>query len=167
MEGTFIKHNHLVQPYIIQESTNQANIRYTVNQGKRGAGGLTKRACILVSSFQEQHKNIFKNRRQKIIIYCLTIKLVKEVASLIGCPFYIADSGTEEEKKTIINRWLKIGGPVAIIATGALKARFNYPHIQLIIHIKAPVKITDFSQKSRRAGKDRIAAESVILVTAA
>lgn len=167
MEGTFMEHNHLVRPHIIRESTNRANIRYTVNRGKRGAGGLAERACALVSSFQERHKDIFRDGRQKIIVYCLTIELVEEVASLMGCPFYVADSGTEEEKKTIIDGWLRIGGPVAIVATGALGAGFDYPHVRLVIHIGAPMKMTDFSQESGRAGRDGMAAESVVLVTAA
>ncbi|PNP37123.1 hypothetical protein TGAMA5MH_10979 [Trichoderma gamsii] len=31
MERAFMEHNHLVRPQIIQESTNRANIRYTVD----------------------------------------------------------------------------------------------------------------------------------------
>ncbi|PNP44463.1 hypothetical protein TGAMA5MH_03809 [Trichoderma gamsii] len=167
MEGMFMEHNHLVRPQIIRESTNRANIRYTVDRGKRGAGGLAERACALVSSFQERHEDVFADGRQKIIVYCLTMELVEEVASLIGCPSYVANSGTEEEKETIIDGWLGEGGPAAIVATGALGAGFDYPHVRLVIHVGAPVKMTDFSQESGRAGRDGMAAESIVLVSAA
>ncbi|KAL7939991.1 P-loop containing nucleoside triphosphate hydrolase protein [Trichoderma barbatum] len=103
MEGMFMEHNHLVRPQIIRESTNRANIRYTIDQGKRGAGGLTERAYALVSLFQKRHEDVFADGQQKIIVYCLTIELVEEVAGLLGCPSYVADSGTEEEKQAIIN----------------------------------------------------------------
>jgi hypothetical protein len=48
----------------------------------------------------------FERGRDKVIIYCPTKGLVAELAELLSCPSYTADSGTAEEKWAILERWL-------------------------------------------------------------
>ncbi|RKK44596.1 hypothetical protein BFJ69_g18316, partial [Fusarium oxysporum] len=95
---------------------------------------------------------LFKSERDRVIIYC---------------PSYTAESGTEEEKMAIIERWLTAADSPIIVATSALGPGFDYPHIRLVIHVDAPSLLTDFSQESGRAGRDGEVAESIILLSAA
>ncbi|WKT53608.1 Helicase superfamily 1/2, ATP-binding domain [Fusarium oxysporum f. sp. vasinfectum] len=145
----FIEHNKLVRPHVIRESTNRPNIRYIMRR--------------------DMGQAVFANGlgRDKVIIYCLTKELMAELAEMLSCPSYTADSGTAEEKQAILERWLAdINSPV-IMATSALGPGFNHPYIRYIIHIGAPVLLTDFSQESGRAGQDGKRAESIVLLSAA
>ncbi|TXB97976.1 hypothetical protein FocTR4_00016852 [Fusarium oxysporum f. sp. cubense] len=146
----FFEHNKLVRPHIVRESTNRPNIRYIVQQ-ERGLGNLY----------------LFKSEQDRVIIYCPTKDLVAELADMLGCPSYTAESGTEEEKMAIIERWLTAADSPIIVATSALGPGFDYPHIRLVIHVDAPSLLTDFSQESGRAGRDGEVAESIILLSAA
>ncbi|KAL5611020.1 hypothetical protein FOBRF1_007137 [Fusarium oxysporum] len=131
----FFEHNKLVRPHIVRESTNRPNIRYIVQQ-ERGLGNLY----------------LFKSERDRVIIYCPTKDLVAELADMLGCPSYTAESGTEEEKMAIIERWLTAADSPIIVATSALGPGFDYPHIRLVIHVDAPSLLTDFSQESVQPG---------------
>ncbi|PCD24312.1 hypothetical protein FGRA07_11291 [Fusarium graminearum] len=147
----FFEHNKLVRPHIVRESTNRPNIRYIVRQ-ERGLGNLY----------------LFKSERDRVIIYCQTKALVAELADMLGCSSYTAESGTEEEKMAILERWLTAAdSPITIVATAALGRGFDYPHVRLVIHVDAPSLLTDFSQESGRAGRDGEVAESIILLSAA
>lgn len=64
-----------------------------------------------------------------MIVYCRTKESVVELADLIGCPSYTADSGTDEEKKAIIAEWLNAADPPAIVALLALGPRPDYPYV--------------------------------------
>ncbi|KAH7189860.1 hypothetical protein DER44DRAFT_679617 [Fusarium oxysporum] len=106
----FFEHNKLVRPHIVRESTNHPNIRY-------------------ISYWTRT--DLFKSEQDRVIVYCPTKDLVAELADLLGCLSYTADSGTEEERGVIIERWLTAADSPAIIAILALGPRFDYPHIML------------------------------------
>ncbi|KAJ9421294.1 hypothetical protein QL093DRAFT_2576904 [Fusarium oxysporum] len=162
----FIEHNKLVRPHVIRESTNRPNIRYIVRR-ECGPGSLCERAVRLVQSCLTRTDLFFERGRDKVIIYCPTKELVAELAEMLSCPSYTADSGTAEEKRAILERWLAdIDSPV-IVATSALGPGFDHPYIRCVIHIGAPVLLTDFSQESGRAGRDGKRAESIVLLSAA
>ncbi|EXA29482.1 hypothetical protein FOVG_19044 [Fusarium oxysporum f. sp. pisi HDV247] len=161
----FFEHNKLVRPHIVRESTNRPNIRYIVQQ-ERGLGNLCEQAACLVQSCWTR-TDLFKSERDRVIIYCPTKDLVAELADMLGCPSYTAESGTEEEKMAIIERWLTAADSPIIVATSALGPGFDYPHIRLVIHVDAPSLLTDFSQESGRAGRDGEVAESIVLLSAA
>ncbi|PNP50722.1 hypothetical protein FNYG_15934 [Fusarium nygamai] len=160
----FLEHNKLVRPHIVRESTNRPNIRYSVRR-ERGLGTLCERAVHLVQSYWAQ-SDLFESRRDRIIIYCPTKALVAELADMLGCLSYTAESGTEQEKMAIIERWLAAADSPIIVATSALGPGFDYPHVRLVIHVGAPSFLTDFSQESGRAGRDGKIAESIILLSA-
>ncbi|KAK2684623.1 hypothetical protein QWA68_017018, partial [Fusarium oxysporum] len=98
----FIEHNKLVRPHFIRESTNRPNIRYIVRR-ECGPGGLCERAVRLVQSCLTRTDLFFERGRDKVIIYCPTKELVAELAEMLSCPSYTADSGTAEEKRAILS----------------------------------------------------------------
>lgn len=71
---------------------------------------------------------------------------------------------TEAEKNASITRWLRTPGLRVMLATSALGPGFDYAHVRLVIHIGEPDLMTDFSQESGRAGRDKKMAESIILL---
>lgn len=70
-----------------------------------------------------------KSEWDRVIIYYPTKDLVAELADMLGYPSYIAESGIEEEKMAIIERWLIAADLSIIVATLALGPGFNYPYI--------------------------------------
>ncbi len=163
MQEAFVEHNKLVRPQIVRESTNRPNIQYHVWRAK---GTVNERAVQLERVAWRERTDLFRHERERMILYCPTKKLVAELAELIGCPSYTADSGTEAEKGAIIARWLATTDPPAIVATSALGPGFDYPHVRQVIHVGAPNCMTDFSQESGRAGRDGQVAESIVLLGA-
>jgi superfamily II DNA or RNA helicase len=161
----FLEHNKLVRPRVIRESTNRPNIRYIVRR-ERGPGSMLERATRLVQSCWER-TDLFQSERDRVIVYCPTKELVAELADMLGCPSYTADSGTADEKGAIIKLWLQTGNSPAIVATAALGPGFDYAHVRWVIHVGAPSQMTDFSQESGRGGRDGKPAESIILLNAA
>lgn len=180
-EPGFTEHNLLVRPHIIRESTNRANIRYIVRRFK-GVGGLRSRAAELVRScaamFDRSSSSsadgceglsVAGGAKARIIVYCQTIDLMKELAEELGCPMYTGDREymSEEEKEAAIGQWLGPTGLPAIVATSALGVGFDYPYVRWVIHAGPPRRMTDFSQESGRAGRDGQPAESIVLLSKA
>ncbi|KAM6508149.1 hypothetical protein FALCPG4_018036 [Fusarium falciforme] len=146
----FVEHNKLLRPRVVRESTNRANLRYLV-QRRSGPGSLTERVIEVVQECCERD-DMFDRARDRIIVYCSTKEVVYEVAGRMGCQSYTAETGTEEEKGAVINRWLHAGEdewPV-IVATSALGPGFDYAHVRFVIHLGPPSMMTDFSQESGR-----------------
>ena len=164
MEVEFVEHNKLVRPTIIRESTNRPNIKYNISY-EVGPDTLVERAVKLIRSVWPRRK-IFDHSRDKIIIYCRTRDKVETLASLLGCPSYTSRSGSEDEKASIISRWLGDRDQPVIAATSALGVGFDYPHVRWVVHVDAPGKLTDFSQESGRAGRDGRRAASIVLLGA-
>jgi superfamily II DNA helicase RecQ len=133
----FLEHNKLVRPHIVRESTYRANIRYSICR-KNGPGSLCEWATQLVQAYWARSDLIESHGRDRIIIYCPTKALVMELAEMLGCPSYTADSGTEDEKTAIIEQWLTAAESPIIVATSALGPGFDYPHIRLVLHVGAP-----------------------------
>lgn len=158
----FIEHNKLVQPRIIRESTNRPNIKYMVSF-ETGAGTLIERAAKLVEAYWPR-QDIFDHSRDKIIIYCRSREEVNELASMLQCPSYTSESGTEEERAAILSQWIANPAQPAIIATSALGIGFDYPHVRWVVHVDAPGEASSFSQESGRAGRDGQKASSIVLL---
>ncbi|OBT44171.1 hypothetical protein VE00_04789 [Pseudogymnoascus sp. WSF 3629] len=145
MQEEFIEQNKLVRPTIIRESTNRPNIKYLISL-EDGSGTLLEKAATLVRTCWPR-RDIFDHAKDKIIIYCRTRLEVRGLQELLGCPAYMSESGSEEEKRVIINGWLGDVEQPAIVATSALGIGFDYPHVRWVIHVDAPDKMTDFSQE--------------------
>jgi superfamily II DNA helicase RecQ len=101
MQEEFIEHNKLIRPRIICESTNRPNVKYIVSLETR-TGTLIERAAALVQEFWPRQE-IFDHAQDKIIIYCRSRDEVYDLAAMLKCPSYTSESGSEEERATIIS----------------------------------------------------------------
>ena len=89
VEPAFIRHNLLVRPRIVRESTNRANIRYSVRRYEGpGGGGLCARAAELVRPLEAMihTASVDGGAGARIIVYSQTIELMQELADALGCP---------------------------------------------------------------------------------
>jgi Orsellinic acid/F9775 biosynthesis cluster protein D/Helicase conserved C-terminal domain/DEAD/DEAH box helicase len=161
MQDEFILQNKLVQPRIVRESTNRANIKYLV---MRQAGSVLNQAAGLVQSWASTEG--FDQRRDKIIVYCHSREDARMLGEILNCSVYTSESGTVEQKAVLIQQWLGDINQAAIVATSALGPGFDYPYIQLVIHAGAPKRLSSFAQESGRAGRAGQAARSIILLNA-
>jgi superfamily II DNA helicase RecQ len=90
-------------------------------------------------------KQIFNHARDKIIIYYQSRDDFGKLGDILGCPTYTSKSGTEEEKAEIISEWLSRPEQPMIVATRALRIRFDCPFVRWVVHVDAPQKMSDFS----------------------
>ncbi len=102
------------------------------------------------------------------IIYCATHREVEKVCeyldelSIANVPYY---SGlTDEEKTNNFNRW-HTNEINIIVATSALGMGIDKSNVQFIIHSTISVSLTDFYQKSGRAGRNNKYAKIVSCFT--
>lgn len=190
LESVFIQQNRLVQPRMVRESTNRANIRYIVQRFK-GLDGLCSRAAELVRVLigritdrdedgdddivgNNSHKTnsngkVTGGRMSRIIVYCQTLDLIEELAKELDCLMYTGDEETmsDGEKNLTIKKWRGSSGSPVIVATTALGVGFDYPEVRWVVHAGAPRSMTAFSQESGRAGRDNKPAESITLISEA
>ncbi|KAI6777557.1 uncharacterized protein J7T54_004107, partial [Emericellopsis cladophorae] len=175
-EEAFARQNFLVRPRIVRESTNRANVRYRIER-YRGPGTLCDQTVDFVRNLLASGGGLELDRdttqddsygKARMIIYCPTLDAVTELAEALGCLMYVGDREmmSSEDKDAAIERWLHPAGSPVIVATSALGVGFDYPHVRWVVHAGPPRRMTDFSQESGRAGRDRKPAESIILLSA-
>jgi superfamily II DNA helicase RecQ len=145
-EEAFLQQNILIQPHLIRESTNRSNLQYRINRydGEQeliaAAVNLARTYCAALSG----------NAKGRLIIYCQTIDLMREVAEALSCSIYTGDRDvmTLEEQEEALTQWEGPTGSPAIAATSALSVGYNYPYVRCVIHAGPPRCLTDFSQES-------------------
>ena len=130
LESLFIRQNRLVQLRIARESTNRANIRYSV-QRFSGIDGLCKQAAGLVRTLMVKTESgdgeerlgkdsgrVAGGEMSRIIVYCQTLDLMEELASDLNCPTYTGDQETmtDEENDLALERWRSCSCPWIIAA---------------------------------------------------
>lgn len=84
----------------------------------------------------------------------------------MGSECYTAVSGSFEEKKAILDRWIQDTLRPSIVSTSALAEWFDYPHVRYVIHVDEPQSLIKFSQASGRAGRDSRGACCLVLLPA-
>lgn len=175
VESAFTKQNMLLRPRIVRESTNRANIRYSIQRYK-GPVGLTKRVIELVRPLEARIRAagngdalLHGGERARIIIYCQTIEIMEEVSEALGCPMYTGDHDimSEDDRNAAIQQWRGHGGSNILAATSAFSVGFDYAHVRWVIHAGPPRRISDLAQEAGRGGRDGMPAESIILLSAA
>jgi superfamily II DNA helicase RecQ len=165
MRTEFEERNYLHHPKVIRASSNRPNIFYMVRKVDAHNGSLLKQAA----SEAEQawiESGFFDRTCDKIILYVRTCKDADDLAELLGCSSYTAESGTSVEKKQILDHWIQNPDTPYIVATTALAEGFDYPHVRLVMNIDEPESLVIFAQESGRAGRDGKRAYSMVLLPA-
>lgn len=165
MRAEFEERNYLYHPTVIRAPSNRPNIFYMVRKIDARAGSLLKQAAVEAKEAWTD-SGFFNHTHDKIILYVRTCKDADDLAELLGCSSYTAESGTSEEKKQILDRWTQVPNTPYIVATTALAEGFDYPHVRLVMNVDEPESLVIFAQESGRAGRDGKRAYSMVLLPA-
>ena len=148
---------------MVRASSNRPNIFYIVRKADASRGSLIKQAATEAKHAWTE-LGLFKHRHNKIILYTRIRKVVEDLASLLNCSAYIAESGTPVEKKQMLDRWIHALDTPYIVATTALAKGFDYPHVRLVMNIDELDLLIIFAQELGRAGRDGKQAYSMVLL---
>jgi superfamily II DNA helicase RecQ len=120
MRAEFEERNYLHYPTVIRAPSNRPNIFYMVRKIDARAGSLLKQAAAEAKEAWTD-SGFFNHAYDKIILYVRTCKDADDLAELLDCSSYTAESGTLEEKKQILDRWTQnIDSPYIVVSQGDL-----------------------------------------------
>ncbi|MDN6160180.1 MAG: DEAD/DEAH box helicase, partial [Staphylococcus equorum] len=136
-----------------RSSTRRPNISYRVDSSDVDKVEFIKKAMVGLHN-------------GKLIIYCNTVDLVKNLGEKLGCFIYHAKY---DEKKDALWTWADSGDDKpaikrTIVATSALGLGFDMPNVRYIIHADRPRNLLDYGQETGRAGRDGQQSNVVALV---
>ncbi|KAI7118429.1 hypothetical protein KC316_g18705, partial [Hortaea werneckii] len=166
IQTEFEERNHLVRPRTIRAPSNRPNLYYMVRQATDpswGSGSLLQQ-CAAEARDAWEVSTLFNRMRDQIILYVRTREEATELASMLRCDQYTAKSGTDVEKRAVLDRWTGNPDQPYIVATTALAEGFDYPHVRLVINVNEPESPTIFAQETGRAGRDGAKAYSLVVL---
>ena len=141
---------------ILRDVTVRPNIAYSVEEYEAGEE---------VEVLQElvERKKAQYPASDKIVIYCRTIKQVKEFAKVLQCTAFWRGVGTEQEKKEVLTQ-LTSGTERVFTSTNALGEGIDAPTIRVVIHVGIVDSLDDYGQQSGRVGRDGCTASEAIIL---
>ncbi|KAI7349578.1 hypothetical protein KC320_g5979 [Hortaea werneckii] len=155
--------NYLYQSTMIRAASNRPNIFYMVRKVDAHSGSILEQAAVEAKDAWAE-SGLFDHARDKIILYVRTCQDAEDLAELLCCNAYTAESGTPTEKKEILDRWVQTPDTPYIVATTALAEGFDYAHVRLVMNVDEPESLVIFAQESGRAGRDGKRAYSMVLL---
>ncbi|KAM0713375.1 hypothetical protein Q7P37_010337 [Cladosporium fusiforme] len=165
MRAEFEERNYLYQPTMIRAASNRPNIFYMVRKVDAHSGSILEQAAVEAKDAWAE-SGLFDHARDKIILYVRTCQDAEDLAELLCCNAYTAESGTPTEKKEILDRWVRTPDTPYIVATTALAEGFDYAHVRFVMNVDEPESLVIFAQESGRAGRDGKRAYSMVLLPA-
>ncbi|KAJ9618039.1 hypothetical protein H2203_009313 [Taxawa tesnikishii (nom. ined.)] len=147
MKEEFEERNYLYRPTTIRASSNRPNIFYMVRRADPRKGSLLEQSAVEAQDAWRD-SDLFDHSRDKIVLYVRTCEDADSLCQLLGCAAYTAKSGTPEQKKLIVDRWIHTSDRPYLVATTALAEGFDHAH------------------ESGRAGRDGMEAYSMVLLPA-
>jgi superfamily II DNA helicase RecQ len=103
MRAEFEERNYLYHPKVIRASSNRPNIFYIVRKIDAYTRSLLKQAVVEAKEAWTD-SGFFDHAHDKIILYVRICKDADDLAELLGCSSYTAESRTLAEKKQILDR---------------------------------------------------------------
>jgi superfamily II DNA helicase RecQ len=135
-------------PVMFREQTTRHNIAYSI------------RRCN-AEDIDDMVKNIVEGQVDgRIIVYGGRVDRCKELAELLSCAAYIAESG---EKTEALQEWIENKSRV-IVGTNALGLGIDVDDVRLVLHAEVGFDLVNYGQESGRAGRDGKRSEAIILV---
>jgi len=95
---------------------------------------------------------------EKIVVYCNSVRKVKELTEALNCEGYYHHAKQKDEK---LKRF-QDGEKRVIVTTSALRLRIDIPDIRAIIHADEPRSLMNYAQKSERARRDGLSSQTIV-----
>jgi superfamily II DNA helicase RecQ len=106
-----------------------------------------------LKSIVDSYLGTFRSQKDKIIIYCSSIKEVKELSSLLDCTSYYSN---QENNSAILAEFKQVfnsHNQVLVTSTSLIEG-FDYSSIRVVIIKDFSYSLIDYIQASGRAGRD-------------
>ncbi|KAJ9625939.1 hypothetical protein H2203_004708, partial [Taxawa tesnikishii (nom. ined.)] len=132
-EEEFEERNYLYRPTTIRASSNRPNIFYMVRRADPRKGSLLEQSAVEAQDAWRD-SDLFDHSRDKIVLYVRTCEDADSLCQLLGCAAYTAKSGTPEQKKLIVDRWIHTSDRPYLVATTALAEGFDHAHVRLVMN---------------------------------
>jgi ATP-dependent DNA helicase RecQ len=100
------------------------------------------------------------------VVYCATRKETERVADFLKIQGLAAEhfhAGLTADDKQAVQERFRVGDLRVIAATNAFGMGIDKPDIRLVVHADIPGSLENYLQEAGRAGRDRAAAECVLL----
>jgi len=94
----------------------------------------------------------------KIVVYCNSVRKVKELTKALNCEGYYHHAKQKDEK---LKRFQDDEERV-IVTTSALELGIDIFDIRAIIHTDEPRSLMNYAQKSERAGRDELSSQTIV-----
>ena len=135
---------------IIRANSSRSNISYRV---KTYDSNNRKAQLLEIQSLLFNYK-VKLNESEKILIFCPTISIVRELSEFLNIPSYY--NGLKEDvKEIILNKYLYNNDPFnnILISTSGLEEGLDYPYIKVVLYIDFAFSFIGFLQGSSRGGR--------------
>lgn len=116
---------------------------------------------LVCNFFLEKYNGIHDlcSDTDRAILYCQTARDAMKIAGRLGCHVYVGTERDEIVRQNTLRAWRDGSGaerPQLVVATKALGAGIDVPHVRLVVHWNAPSSLVDYIQESGRAGRSSI-----------
>ena len=165
LEEKLIKVLLLKEISIIRASCLRVNISYNAiayTSNKKQDNVLQIRDYI-----EEFKVNSFVSAKDKILIFCPSIKSIDLVSNTLNCSKYYASLSTEVKEETL-NKFFTSNESYykVLVASSALEEGLDYSSIRLVIYKDIAYSFIGFLQGSSRAGRDCLESTSTFFYNA-
>lgn len=162
--GKFANFFGLFRPLFITMSCHRLELKYEVRAPSNDRAVQDSRAKDIVERRISSADWLVKGR---VLIFVLTKADGERLANVFKCDFLYSagnDSDmTKEAQAEIYSSWTSGERSIILIATSALTAGTDYPHVHLVIFYGAPTSIITYHQQASRGGRDGRTTNVIIL----
>lgn len=150
-------------PHIIRGLSHRKELKYRILEGGENIEAMVEQFTLYCDQLQEEQQ---WSDGDRWIVFVPWVAEGYYVADLLGVEFYHADSDafpiTREERSEMYGRFTR-GEKKGLVASTALGAGTDYPHIRLTCHLGAMYGMVNFVQQSSRAGRDGKSAHCIVI----
>jgi superfamily II DNA helicase RecQ len=155
----------LVNPSIIRGLSHRPELKMVFLTGYENVDDMVDALDEYLTRVKEE---LEWGEKDRFLAYANYHNVAQSIADKCGIEIYQASDGSkrvELAKRRAIYDRLKSGERPGLVATTALSAGTDYPHIRVSCHVGMPFDLVTFVQQASRAGRDGKPAHCVILAT--